>query len=105
MTAPSHTHVDHGDAHHEHAHHHQDHHAHGGHAGHGDHVAMFRHRFWWCLLLTLPIVATSEMVMDWFGYEIDFRGIALVGPVLGTIVFVYGGRPFLEGGWSEIRAR
>jgi P-type Cu2+ transporter len=107
MTAPLHQPVDHASVdhdHHDHAGHH-DHGAHHDHGGHGDHVAMFRHRFWWCLLLTLPIVATSEMVMDWFGYELDFRGIAWVGPILGTIVFVYGGRPFLEGGWSEIRGR
>lgn len=46
---------------------HGDHHAHAaanrdhaGHAGHGgDHAAMFRTRFWWSLLLTIPVVATS----------------------------------------------
>ena len=47
-----------------------------GHGGHGDHVAMFRRRFWWSLLLTVPLVATSHMVMDWFGYELDFPGMA-----------------------------
>src|SRR3954447_24955297 len=52
---------------------------HAGH-GHGDHVAMFRRRFWWSLLLTVPIVATSQMVMDWFGYNLDFWGIEWVGP-------------------------
>jgi P-type Cu2+ transporter len=35
---------------------------HGG--GHGDHVGMFRRRFWWSLLLTLPVVVTSHMIMD-----------------------------------------
>ena len=78
---------------------------HAGHAGHGDHIAMFRHRFWWCLALSLPIVATSPMVMDWFGYTLSFPGRFLVGPVLGTVVFAWGGRPFLEGGWQEARAR
>jgi Cu2+-exporting ATPase len=34
-----------------------------GHHGHGDHVAMFRRLFWWSLLLTVPIVATSDLVM------------------------------------------
>ena len=53
----------------------------------------------------MPIVLTSEMVMDWFGYSLDFPGIELVGPVLGTAVFVYGGQPFLAGGVAEIRAR
>src|SRR3546814_6152821 len=50
------------------------HRAHGGkHAGHD--TAQFERRFWWSLLLTIPVVATSQMVMDWFGYEIDFYGI------------------------------
>jgi Cu2+-exporting ATPase len=76
---------------------------HGAHAGH--HIELFRRRFWWCLLLTVPIVATSHMVMDWFGYELDFYGMDLVGPVLGSVVFFWGGWPFLEGGWRELKAR
>jgi Cu2+-exporting ATPase len=78
---------------------------HGGHGDHGDHVEMFRRKFWWSLLLTVPLVVTSHMVMDWFGYELDFPGIEWVGPVLGTILFVWGGQPFLSGGWSEARSR
>jgi Cu2+-exporting ATPase len=73
--------------------------------GHGDHVAVFRRRFWWSLLLTVPVVVTSEMVMDWFGYELDFPGIDLVGPVLGSVVFFWAGWPFLSGGWSELKRR
>ena len=72
---------------------------------HGDHVAMFRRRFWWSLLLTVPVVLTSEMVMDWFGYELDFRGIDLVGPVLGSVIYFWAGWPFLAGGWHEARSR
>ena len=72
---------------------------------HGDHVAMFRRRFWWSLLLTVPVVLTSEMVMDWFGYELDFRGIDLVGPVLGSVIYFWAGWPFLAGGWHEARTR
>jgi Cu2+-exporting ATPase len=78
---------------------------HGAHGGHGDHVEMFRLRFWWSLLLTVPIVASSHMVMDWFGYSLDFTGMDLVGPGLGTLLFFWGGRPFLTGGWSEARSR
>ncbi|MBB4694989.1 Cu2+-exporting ATPase [Actinoplanes abujensis] len=48
---------------------------------------------------------TSEMVMEWFGYSLDFPGISGVGPVLGTIVFFYGGWPFLAGAVDEIRSR
>ena len=77
----------------------------GGHAGHGDHVGMFRRRFWWSLLLTIPVVATSHMVMDWFGYELDFYGIEWVGPVLGTLIYAWAGWPFLAGGWQELKTR
>jgi Cu2+-exporting ATPase len=78
---------------------------HEGHEGQGDHVAMFRRRFWASLVLTLPIVVTSEMVGDWFGYHLDFPGMAWVGPVLGTAVFAWAGWPFLAGGVSEARSR
>ncbi len=81
----------------------------GGHEGHDKHAGhdpeMFRRRFWLSLALTVPVVATSHMVMDWFGYTLDFTGISLVAPVLGSIVFAYGGQPFLAGGLREIRDR
>ncbi|MET9018794.1 heavy metal translocating P-type ATPase [Actinopolymorpha sp. NPDC004070] len=82
---------------------------HAGHGGHDKHAGhdpeMFRRKFWLSLLLTLPIVATSEMVMRWFGYSLDFPGITWVGPVLGTVVFLYGGWPFLAGAVAELRDR
>ena len=81
----------------------------GGHGGHDKHAGhdpeAFRRKFWLSLALTVPIVATSHMVMDWFGYRLDFPGIGLVGPVLGTVVFAYGGWPFLEGAVREVRDR
>ena len=79
------------------------HHGHDKHAGHDP--EQFRRRFWLSLLLTIPLVVTSEMVMDWFGYELDFTGIDVLGPVLGSIVFWWGGWPFLVGGVAELRAR
>ena len=47
----------------------------------------------------------ADMVMDWFGYRLEFSGIDWVGPVLGSIIFFWGGRPFLAGAVSELRAR
>jgi Cu2+-exporting ATPase len=78
---------------------------HGGHGGHGDHAAQFRDRFWLSLLLTIPVIAYSEMVQEWLGFTPpEFPGSQWVAPVLGTIVFLYGGRPFLEGGLAELRS-
>jgi Cu2+-exporting ATPase len=88
---------------------HAGHAAHTGHGGHDKHAGhdpeMFRRRFWLSLVLTVPIVVTSHMVMEWFGYTLDFPGMALVGPVLGSVVFCYGGWPFLAGAVHEIRDR
>jgi Cu2+-exporting ATPase len=78
----------------------------GGHDKHAGHdPEQFRRKFWLSFALTSPIVVTSEMVMDWFGYSLAFRGMFLVGPVLGTFVFFYGGWPFLKGGVDELRDR
>ena len=77
--------------------------AHGKHAGH--HVEMFRRRFWISLVLSIPVVATSHMVMDWFGYDLAFVGIEWVGPLLGSVIFFWAGWPFLEGARREFRDR
>ena len=92
-----------------HAEHHEDHHGHGhaghmGHGGHGDHAAQFRDRFWWSLLLALPVVGFSHMFADLLGY-MPPPGTEWIPPVLGTVVFFYGGWPFLTGAVSELRSR
>src|SRR6187399_1335177 len=53
--------------------------------------------------MSIPVVVTSEMIMDWFGYE--FSGVAWVGPVLGSFMFFWGGWPFLKGAVDEVRDR
>lgn len=83
---------------------HENHQGHGGHGGHGDHAAVFRNRFWWSLLLSVPVVLTSHMIADWFGYHVP-EALTWVPPVLGTAVFLYGGWPFLAGAPGELRAR
>jgi P-type Cu2+ transporter len=85
---------------------HEHHGGHGAHGGHEDHAARFRDRFWVSLLLTVPVVVYSEMVQEWLGFTPpQFPGSEWVAPVLGTAVFLYGGRPFLEGGLAELRSR
>ena len=79
---------------------------HGGHGGHGDHVAMFRRLFWIMLALAVPTVATSMMFADLVGYDLpDVPGIQWVAPVLGTVMYVWGGRPFYTGAVTEVRDR
>jgi P-type Cu2+ transporter len=88
-------------------HHHHGHsapHGHDAHAGHN--VDMFRSKFWLSLLLTIPVVIWSEHVQMLLGYTAPtFPGSRLIGPVLGTVVFVYGGWVFLQGALGELRAK
>ena len=81
--------------------------AHGhGHGGHADHVAVFRRLFWRNLLLAVPTVTASGMFASILGYQLpDVAGLSWVSPVLGTVIYVWGGRPFLTGAVEEIRAR
>jgi len=76
---------------------------HDKHAGHDPQV--FRRKFWISLALTIPIIITSRLVMDRLGYSLEFPGVSWVGPVLGTVVYFYGGWPFLVGAVREIHDR
>lgn len=67
---------------------------------------MFRRKFWISLALTIPAVVYSHMLQDLLGYTPPMiPGHRWIAPFLGTAVFVYGGPIFLEGGWSELKAR
>jgi len=77
---------------------------HDRHAGHS--VAMFRDRFWLSLLLTIPVIVWSTDPQEWFGYTAPvFPGSEWIPPILGTLVFAYGGIPFLRGAVGELRER
>jgi Cu2+-exporting ATPase len=84
--------------------------AHGGHAAHNKHAGhdpeAFRRQFWVVLLLTIPVVIWSHEVQMWLGYGAPtFPGSDWIPAVLGTIVFVYGGRVFLSGARTELGDR
>jgi P-type Cu2+ transporter len=75
--------------------------AHNLHAGHS--VAMFRDKFWLSLALTIPVVFWSTDVQRWLGYTAPtFPGSKFIPPILGTVVFVYGGLVFIRGAWGEL---
>lgn len=85
---------------------HAGHAGHGGHGGHGAHVAQFRKLFWLNLILAVPVVVFSGMFAMLVGYEVpDLPGARWVAPLLGTVMYVVGGRPFLSGAVGEIRSR
>lgn len=79
-----------------------------GHSGHDmhAHVARFRQLFWIMLALSIPVVALSHMFAMIVGYSLpEQTWLSWVTPVLGTVMYVWGGRPFLTGAVSEIRSR
>lgn len=87
---------------------HTDHGAHGGgHAEHGsDHVGQFRRLFWVMLVISLPVIGFSRMFAMFMGYDLpEAPLIGWISPILGTVMYVWGGRPFLTGAVSELRAR
>jgi Cu2+-exporting ATPase len=79
----------------------------GGHDRHAGHsVAMFRDKFWLILALTIPVVVWSADVQHWIGYTAPvFPGSKFIPPILGTIVFFYGGIVFVRGAWRELDTR
>lgn len=91
--------TDHHDIHGKQATH--DHDAHDKHAGH--HTGTFLKRFWISLILTIPVLLLSEMIQHWFGFHISFNGDDYVLLVLGTVIYFYGGMPFLKGMVAEIK--
>lgn len=92
---------------------HEQHMAHGpaghgatGHAGHHEQmVADYRKRFWIVLLLTIPVTLLSPMIMMLFGYHFEFPGANFIVFGLSSVIFFYGGKPFLEGAWEEWKNR
>ena len=85
---------------------HDAHAGHDAHGGHGDHVGQFRRLFWVMLVLAVPVIGFSPMFAMLLGYSLPAAGwVGWISPVLGTVMYVWGGRPFLTGAISEIRAR
>jgi P-type Cu2+ transporter len=67
---------------------------------------MFRDRFWLSFLLTLPVVFWSDHIQDLLRYQApEFSGSSWIPPVLGTVIFFYGGWVFVQGAWHELKAR
>lgn len=65
----------------------------------------FRDRLIISTLLTIPILALSPVIQSWLGFELRFSGSDLILLMLSSVVYVYGGYPFLKGIWDEISAK
>ncbi len=80
----------------------------GKHEGHNMHTSMiddFKKRFYVVLVLTIPIMLLSEMIQHWLTLNISFPGSSYLLFALSTVVFFYGGWPFLKGLVDEVKAK
>jgi Cu2+-exporting ATPase len=79
----------------------------GGHGHHAHMVADFRRRFWISLALTIPVLALAPLIQRFLGIEgaLDFPGDSLVQALLATVIYFYGGWPFLKGFVKEMGDR
>lgn len=89
---------------------HDQHGGHDAHAGHGvmheGHLGMMRNRFFITLPLTILVVLYSPIVQQWLGFTMPtFPGSELIAPIVGSIIFFYGGLPFLSMARQEIVER
>ena len=67
---------------------------------------MFRDKFWWSVVLTVPTLVWSPMIQQWFGFHApSFPGSRYIPAIFGTILFFYGGMVFLWGAVGEIKSR
>ena len=104
-----HIHAEHGDHARHGRHERAEHRAPAGH-GHGDHHEMmvldFRRRFWVCLAVTVPVLALSPMIQEFFSLEtLRFAGDSYVLLALSSFIYFYGGGPFLSGLVRELAGR
>ena len=78
-----------------------------GHEGHNHNamIADFKKRFYVVLVLTIPIMLLSEMIQHFMGVDWQFAGSKYILFALSTIVFIYGGFPFLKGLVDEVKAK
>jgi P-type Cu2+ transporter len=83
---------------------HQDHsHDHGDHHKHM--AEDFKKRFFISIFITIPVLLFSSTIQGWFGFELDFTGRSYVVFALATVLFFYGGWPFLKGLADELRKK
>jgi len=89
----------------DHNHNHEDHEGHSHHEHHKQMVQDFKFRFWWVLGLTLPIMALSPMIQDFLGVDWRFMADKWILAAISTVVYFFGGWPFLTGLVDELKEK
>ena len=86
-------------------HNHNDDNGHSHREHHKQMVQDFKFRFWWVLALTIPIMALSPMIQTFIGVEWRFTGDSWILAALSTVVYFFGGWPFLSGLYDELKQK
>jgi len=68
-------------------------------------IADFRKRFYVVLALTIPIMLLSKMIQQFIGVNWQFAGASYILFSLSSVVFIYGGWPFLKGLVNEVKTK
>ena len=85
--------------------HHDNHASHDHHSGHAHHHGNFKVKFFVSLIFAIPIILLSPLMGVNLPFQFTFPGSEWVVLILSTILFFYGGKPFLSGGKDEIAAK
>ncbi|MDH8913576.1 heavy metal translocating P-type ATPase [Staphylococcus epidermidis] len=85
--------------------HHDNHESHNHHSGHAHHHGNFKVKFFVSLIFAIPIILLSPMMGVNLPFQFTFPGSEWVVLILSTILFFYGGKPFLSGGKDEIATK
>lgn len=84
---------------------HENHSEHNHHDHHRMMIEDFKKRFWVSLILTIPVLLLSPMIQNWLGVNWNFNGSMYLLFVLSSIIYFYGGYPFLKGLVEELRKK
>ncbi len=85
--------------------HHDNHESHNNHSGHAHHHGNFKAKFFVSLIFAIPIILLSPLMGVNLPFQFTFPGSEWVVLILSTILFFYGGKPFLSGGKDEIATK
>ena len=85
--------------------HHDNHASHDHHSGHAHHHGNFKVKFFVSLIFAIPIILLSPLMGVNLPFQFTFPGSEWVVLILSTILFFYGGKPFLSGGKDEIATK
>ena len=84
---------------------HSGHSTHSAHTEHAHHIEDFKRRFFISTILTIPVLLLSEMIQQWFGFQITVPFQKWIVLVLSSVIYFYGGFPFLKGLIDELKRK